>query len=186
MDHKPLIVAITGEKRHGKSTAAKAFHEDGFHNVNFADPIRIIAKIIFGLTDDELDRDDLKEVPLTRFPFISPREVMQKIGTDLFREWIPMTWVMAAERTIIEQRLPYVVIGDLRFPDEAEWVRSNGGVVVKVYNPNKPSGTDQHISEAGQSRVIPDYTLRNDGAIDDLRLKVADLASELVNLHRGD
>lgn len=186
MDHNPLIVAITGEKRHGKSTAARAFHNDGFHIVNFADPIRVIAKIIFGLTDEEMDSDELKEVPLARFPYISPREVMQKIGTDLFRNWIPMTWVMAAERTITEKRLPFVVIGDLRFPDEAEWVRNHGGVVVRVHNPHKPSGTDQHISEAGQSRVIPDYTLTNDASIHDFRLKVAYLASELVDLHRCD
>jgi hypothetical protein len=35
----------------------------------------------------------LKEKVLERWPFKAPRELLQQIGTDLFRNYIPETWV---------------------------------------------------------------------------------------------
>jgi hypothetical protein len=166
------IIAITGEKRHGKSTIAQTLFDLGFETVNFADPVRAVAHLVFGITYEEMENDDLKEMPLDRFPFISPREIMQQIGTDLFRDWIDDTWIEAWKRAIPDKLA--VVTGDLRFPNEADSVRALGGYVVRVVNPNKPSGTDQHISESGQDRVTPDFTIINDGTIEELRAKALD------------
>lgn len=60
------------------------------------------------------------------------------------------------------------VVPDVRFDNEAAYVHSVGGIVVRVVRPGQLS-TDTHASEAGVSDALVDLLVRNDGNADDLR-----------------
>jgi hypothetical protein len=75
------------------------------------------------------------------------------------------------------------VVTDLRLPHEAEWVRSLGGVVIKVVRPGQAglAGAEgTHDTETLTDLAITDTTIRNDGTIAQLNEQV----DRLVLAHR--
>lgn len=67
--------------------------------------------------------------------------------------------------------LESVVISDVRFPNEAAFVRENGGVLVHVSR-DVESYCDDHVSERMTDEIECHHFIRNDGSLDDLRTKV--------------
>ena len=64
-----------------------------------------------------------------------------------------------------------VVIPDVRFQNEANWIYGNGGHVIHIVR----SGIDNveaHISEAGIGMAPHDVVIINDGTIEELYVKV--------------
>ncbi len=179
------IVAFTGKRGHGKTTAAQALElGQKYAHLNFADPLRQIAKIAYGLTDFELNDPVAKETCLTRWPSRTPREIMQQIGTDMFRAYIPDTWtsnwVMRAVRAQSKAGLGElevfsgVTCSDLRFLNEEEKIRSVGGIIIRVIDPRKETddSASQHASETEMDQIIADHVIINDGSIEELQAKV--------------
>lgn len=172
------LVAFMGPKGHGKTTAAGALEAYGYHHVNFATPLKASCKIIFGLTDDELENPVLKERVLDRWPFLTPRHIMQQVGSELYRAWLPETWTQAFFRVASEhlERDECVVLSDLRFVNEAEVIRNLGGIIIKVVDPRKEMPSESsHVSETEASRILADFVIRNSGTIDDLHAKVCQI-----------
>lgn len=191
-----MIFAFMGEKGHGKSTCAKSLVSLGYPLVNFADPLKEACKIVFDLTDEQLEDHVQKETPLPHWPFKTPRELMQLVGTDMFRAWDPQTWVQAYKRNV-ERKLGIarvwvaaegrydtprgITTSDIRRPNEALYVRGTDfagvpdGVVIRVFDPRKPIGVDTHIAERDHASITPDHELINDGTIADLQAKVRDI-----------
>lgn len=64
-----------------------------------------------------------------------------------------------------------LVVTDVRFPNEAERIKSLGGQVWEVQRPGLGSG-DAHASETPLPRELVDRVINNDGSLDDLRKKV--------------
>lgn len=62
-----------------------------------------------------------------------------------------------------------VIITDVRYPHEAEWIRSLGGVVVKIVtnNGNNASDLDKHASEQRISEVRADLEITSSDALTD-------------------
>uniref|UniRef100_A0AB74UND6 DNMP kinase n=1 Tax=Caulobacter phage BL57 TaxID=3348355 RepID=A0AB74UND6_9VIRU len=177
------IVAITGPRGHGKSTAAAALEARGYVHLNFADPLREIAKIAYGLTMKEMLDPVLKETKLDRWPFKSPREILQHIGTDMFRNYVDDTWVQAwanKAKAYLDGKVANgfggvrvvegVVCSDCRFLNEAAAVRAMGGAIIRVQDPRKHTAdaASQHASETEMAKIVPDWSITNDRAIADL------------------
>lgn len=69
-------------------------------------------------------------------PEFSPRLALQLVGTDLFRDLLHQDiWAISVERKIVNHRLKHddddsnIVISDIRFPNECEMIRRNGGQI---------------------------------------------------------
>lgn len=178
------LIGVAGKARSGKDTAARFLIEEfGLVKYSFADPIKEAVKAMFGLTDEHVN-GRLKETPL---PYIgeSPRRIMQTLGTEWGRDMIrPDLWVMLAQqqwRSVQEcaERTfnGGMIVPDVRFEDEAEFIRSNGGLLIHIVRPDAPQIAG-HVSEAGvnvdHSR---DVVIRNDGDLDDLKAGVIDLVN---------
>lgn len=165
-DNLPRVVALTGAAGSGKSTAAGyLIRRHGYERVKFAGPLKNMCRAI-GLSEDHIE-GDLKEVPSDMLCGKTPRHLMQALGTELGRNligedfWIRL-WlhrVAAAKR---------VVVDDCRFPNEAEAVRSLGGVIIKLAGRGGIAGS--HASEAGCGTW--DSTVENDGCVTDLYASV--------------
>src|SRR6185369_15686402 len=89
----------------------------------------------FGFSHEQLHGSQKKEVdPFWRH---TPRELLQKIGTELFRVELPKLcpgitsmWIQSLERQMLS--LPAnakVVISDVRFIDEAQFIQKQGGQI---------------------------------------------------------
>lgn len=168
-----LVVAFTGRKHHGKDQAALALmklHEGEFKLINFADPVKAVSGMVFGLTHDEMTVPELKEKRLDRWPHESPRSIMQKVGTDAFRTVWPDVWVKHWEMKANKEER--VVVSDLRFLNEFYMIKHYWGTVVRIVRSGMDD-SDHHRSETELSSFSEDILIENDGSLEDLYEKVA-------------
>lgn len=114
-------VAIIGKAGAGKDTVAQLLDElaPGFIRLAFADPVKAYYHSIF----------------MSEPPEPKPRAGYQWFGQKM-REHDPDVWIKHLAETynsITEWTSNPVIITDLRQPNEYEWCRKNGFVIVKVW-----------------------------------------------------
>lgn len=167
---KPLLIGLTGRARSGKTTAAEYLAGTFMlEHYAFADPLRDGLMAIFNLDPSDFE-GDRKEQPLAWLPH-SPRQLMQSMGTEWARNTVhPDVWVKLAEQNLdyIATALGTVigfVISDIRFENEADFVRRRGGTVIHISRHNAEP-VNAHVSEAGVKASDNDIYLRNDGSVE--------------------
>lgn len=170
------LIGLAGYKGSGKSTAAKYLREEkGFRVVPMASVLKDMLAT-FGLSERQI-HGDLKEEP---DPGIlcgkSPRWAMQTLGTEWGREligddvWIRAWWAkVEREAAYCDSVSPRpgmlkACCDDVRFANEAEFIRSKGGIIAMIERPGHEGG--EHASE--QLPFQPDHLIRNDGPVRDL------------------
>ena len=168
------LIGLTGKARSGKDTIASyLWHSAGFTRIAFADPLKLAAQNIFGLTDGQTFDDELKEVVIERLG-MSPRQIFQKLGTEAVRNVFGEdTWL---KRWLVGYDLfkdsDDIVVPDFRFENEADLVRSLGGIIVEVRRgPGLLGSTGTHPSELGLL-ALPDVIIENHGTLDELYAQV--------------
>ncbi len=175
-----LLIGLHGLARTGKDTVARylAAHY-ALLSYAFADPLKQALALMFNLTEAQLE-GAAKEQGI-EWLGKSPRQLMQLLGTEWGRQLVhPELWLLLAEQNIgnhlsIDQaRYSGVVVRDVRFDNEANWLRKRGGSVVHILRHNAPS-VASHSSESGLMIDDNDFVLRNEGSLDDLYAQVAQL-----------
>lgn len=176
------IIGIAGEKRHGKDSVAD-FIPHPKRIVKLAEPVKEIARLVYGLTEAQVDGNEQDKETVIPEWGVSPRQIMQKIGTEMGRGIHPDTWIRLLRKRI-DDFLSWIkinpgdppiifVVSDVRFPNEAEAIRSWGGSIWRVLRPGLPSsGVDPHPSETSIKTIRPDLTIINDGTLAQLKEKV--------------
>jgi len=69
-----------------------------------------------------------------------------------------------------------MVVSDVRFDNEADWVRSIGGLVIHIIRGSAPD-VAAHSSEQGVTMRPGDGTIVNDGTLQDLYTQIDFLAN---------
>lgn len=183
---QPLtLIGLTGRKGAGKDTAAAHLvRAHGFRQIALADPIRDGIKAMLGLDDDTLNARALKEIAIDWLG-ASPRHLMQTLGTEWGRHHVADDlWLRIASRRLDQIRkesagMPQrVVVSDIRFENEAEWIREQGGIVVHIRRQEAETMADGHASEAGVTLCMDDDVITNDGIPADLFAQLDYLFSE--------
>jgi hypothetical protein len=64
--------------------------------------------------------------------FMTARQVMQFVGTEIFRKMKKDVWCQATINKIKKDDPDIAVIADCRFPNEVESIKSAGGYVIKL------------------------------------------------------
>lgn len=154
--HKQII-AFAGRKQSGKTSSCEyvqqIFAKQTRQNsaiYNFADPLKQMCIDILGLTKDQCYGSDDNKNELVNCVWpdtdkkMTAREVMQYVGTDIFRKMQHNVWADATIRRIQNEDLPLALIADCRFPNEVAAIKNAGGIVIKL-NRNKYHST--HASE---------------------------------------
>ena len=117
---------------------------------------------------------------------VTPRLILQKMGTEACRHGIADNiWIAALEKRI--QGYDDVVISDCRFPNEIDFIRSAGGVIIRVKRGEDPSHEEiskMHISETAWNAFPPDYTIHNDKDIEGLKGCVGTLLTSLEKQYK--
>ena len=172
-----MIIGLAGGKGCGKSTVAKIINKlHGYEVISFATPIKEMLRVL-GLGDAELHDPTIKEIPLDEYGK-SPREMMQLLGTEFGRNMIDgRIWITALRKQLNPQT--NYVIDDVRFDNEARFIRERGAVI-HVERERDIDG-DTHISEAGISDDLIDGKIRNISCYEtDLELEVARQMEEII------
>lgn len=159
-----MIIGLTGRKRSGKSTIAQALVHKGFAEFSFAEPIRTFTKILLGL--DHAGLEEAKENGIDWLDGVSPRHIMQTLGTEWGRKTIhPDIWIRYLTRRITAPANlnADIVISDIRFDNEAIALRELGAKIVRVERPG--GGEDSHSSELGVSLRYVHFGVMNNGEL---------------------
>ena len=178
-----FVIGIAGPARVGKNTVADAIGdwlwEDTTHSYlmsPMAGPIKEALRELFGWTDEHLE-GSLKEVVDERWGF-SPRRAMQWMGTEWGREFLgPDTWIKRQARNI--GTVDVIIIPDIRFDNEAEFVRKNGVVIHVKPGDRQLKSIETKIGESGIAIQEDDYILMNGGTLQDLESKLDELTDSL-------
>lgn len=85
---------------------------------------------------------------------MSGREVMQYMGTEVFRKIMPRVWCDATIRRIYKDAPEIALITDVRFPDEAMCIVENDGSIVRLM---RSTYNDNHYSECALDRHCFNY-----------------------------
>lgn len=99
--------------------------QKGFEKVSFASPLKAHVRHFFEMTTDHTD-GALKEIVDPRWNK-SPRQIMIDIG-QYYRAYDPLFWVKRAFASLPK----LAVISDVRFVNEADHIRNNGGIIVRL------------------------------------------------------
>ena len=146
------IIAFAGRKQSGKTTSAEfvsnLFYQFGDSKIyNFADPLKNLCIDILGLEYNQCYGSDEDKNQLVNCYWdnkqLTAREVLQIVGTDMFRKMQNHVWSNATIRQILREQPNVAIIADCRFPNEVDAIKNVGGIVIKLtrnpYNSNHAS-----------------------------------------------
>jgi hypothetical protein len=180
-----MLIGIKSRKGGGKDTAANFLCEKhNFVRYGFADPLKKGIREMFGFNDDQL-WGETKEV-IDEFWNVSPREVLQYAGTELFQFELPRLmpalkdkigrgfWVKRFEKWYQENSDLNIVISDLRFLHEAAKIKELGGVVLELKRNTNLNEFSNHASEVELEQIIPDWVIDNNDTLENLYIHLDD------------
>jgi dephospho-CoA kinase len=161
----PVHIALIGKLRSGKSEIATyLFMQHGINDIAFADSLKRVIIDLYGHSDHK------------------PRERLQAIGEALC-EYDPEVFVNAALRTAMHY--DRVCVSDCRKQVEYSALKDDGYMFIRVTASDelrlqraREAGDEftvadlQHTTETQLDDAPVDYTIENDGSIEDLYAKV--------------
>jgi hypothetical protein len=106
---------------------------------------------------------------------MSARDVMQYVGTDVFRKMKSSVWVDATMNRIKKDNPKIALITDCRFPNEVQAIKDYGGRVVRL---TKDPYQSDHISETILDANVYDWS-NFDFIIDNKDMTILDQCMEL-------
>lgn len=199
------IIAFAGRKQSGKTSCCQFVqeqfdianqsatvlvsdhaihnHNRASHIYNFADPLKKMCMEILGLSYQQCYGSDEEKNELVNCIWsesgerMSAREVMQYLGTDIFRKMQHNVWADATIRKIQNDNIPLSLIADCRFPNEVEAVKSAGGLVIKL---NRNLYNSQHDSETALDEDRYDNS-KFDLIIDNRSLQISETHQLVLN-----
>lgn len=187
-----MIIGITGKKRSGKDSFSEAlFKESGKATVlHFATPVKTIAAILLGKYSFYFMEDKRKDEPFifSDGKMYTGREILQRVGTEAIRDNISKSvWIDNMRERI--KNVPHgniVIIPDVRFENEAKFVKDFGGIIVRVERENHVS-EDDHSSEMDMDKISPDFTYSfkdDDDYKKEMELSAQSLLNQIDSSHQ--
>jgi len=177
-------IVFLGAAGAGKDTAAWAVLREfrDARNLKFAAALKDICSLTFGWDRDALDYDLEYKESEAFYPDGSPcmvkggevqtrRQVLQSLGTDMFRQQInENVWLQAALAQVIEAEkedtadgIPLWVVTDARFKNEVEFLKQNFDRVrvIRLIREGATQGTaaSAHVSERQSAEIEVDATV---------------------------
>jgi len=203
------LVGIHGKAKSGKDSICWYLSQNykRIYKEAFATPLKEACAKAFGVPIDFFNDSDMKEMT-NDYWGVSPRKMAQYVGTELFRDHIEGLiadgrsdfWIRRLTGTLNgdltgadENQGDYVgyesgdtvIITDVRFSNESDWVLSNGGIMIHVIRDSATGnvGISNHPSEANID-TTDFYLIDNNFSLEDLHEAVDTFAqlNELESL----
>lgn len=193
----PKIIAVCGYKRSGKDTIAKYLNKKyNYKHLKITYKLKECLKLLFDLRDHELETD--KKEKINKKWNITPRKLMQFIGTEIFQYkiqeilpdidkkfWIKTFLTDSLVNNLRNKKDFHIVISDIRFIHEYEELKKlNIPIsVIKVTNDNImiDSNEELHISEREFIKIPYDKEILNNSTFDDMYKKIDEY---IININK--
>lgn len=185
------LIGIVGHAGVGKDTAARYLNSKyDFTQIAFADPLKRACAAAFNISYLNFHDPRLKE-EVDPYWGVSPRQVAQFVGTEMFRETVEKLipgigsdfWVRRAEQEIQLNDLDKVVISDVRFQNEVDWILKSGGSILEIkrFGHHGTVGIKNHASEnlSSLNLGVTSYVIYNDDTLSVLYRKLDEFVNTL-------
>jgi len=185
---KVKLIGLSGRKRVGKNLAAQyirdILHKKDPHlltgEAGFANGVKYVAAEALSINRVTFFEDESKEklFRIGKDTELTGREILQKVGTELFRVGMcDDFWVHRLMKVISDQPDFFMVVTDVRFPNEVDVIEAAGGIVIRL---NRDTGLkDNHISETALDNYSFKRSIYNNGTKEALRIALEDLIKTL-------
>lgn len=206
-----MIIGLVGFIESGKNTIAEYLTSTyGFKQESFARALKDILSCIFSwdrnklegvTTEDRIWRNQIDAWWSQRLniPNLTPRMMLQQIGTNLFRDHFDENiWIASLERKL-QGQTNNTVVTDCRFPNEITSIKQLGGVVIRVRRGPDPAwyydivnltsyqeieqystAHNIHVSETAWIGQNIDHVIHNDQDLESLYMQV----DQLIRLYQ--
>lgn len=177
---KGKLIGFCGYGGSGKDSCGAVFVEKlKFQRASFANALREVASILdtYLFSVDKTYNQVLLETGYEKAKSDIPgfREHLIRIGEGARTHFYPNIWIDCVKLDPPDQ--PFVVT-DVRYPNEAEKIQSLGGIIVYVDRPG--IGPASTVEAESIAQIEADYTLINDGTLDQLLEKVETLLFPVI------
>jgi hypothetical protein len=170
------LILISGKAGHGKDTLARYMKEilvSKNKNVlvtHYGDLLKYICKQLFGWDGNKDEKG---------------RTLLQYVGTDVIRKQKPDYWVqfVADMLAFFPNEWDYVIIPDVRFPNEIEGLAGFNPYHIRIVRPGFNMLTEEQQKHPSET-ALDDYKnvslyVNNQGTLVDLLRKAEVICSEL-------
>ena len=152
-----MIIGLVGNKRVGKDTCADYLcHTHNFKKYSFATYLKQSLKILFDWTDESFNDDNKEKVDeywSNNNSIISPRFMCQELGT--FLRNIDINFHIKRLDKDIQKHLlnntlyerKNIIFSDIRYQNELDYVKSIGGIIIKINRDTLLNEYSNHESE---------------------------------------
>ena len=148
-----------------------------YKEVAFADNLKYVVAMIFNVLPKNLYNEDFKNSE-NSLKLTAPdghiytyREILQRFGTEAGRAIHPDIWISSLFN-LMDKEGNYIIT-DVRFINEAEACLENGATLIRI---TRNTNQMDHASETELDNYESfDYTIENNGSIEDLINKVLQL-----------
>jgi hypothetical protein len=194
-------------------TFESSFFQRDWEIKKFAGKLKEVASILTGIPVEKFEDQEFKKSYLSdewsylpkdeiitdgiglMFKRMTVRELLQWLGTDALRNHLHKNvWVNALMCNYVGSTIdlstgqidhyPDWIITDLRFPNEFDAVVAKHGITLKVVRPGVTGST--HESDTALNSQRFDYTIVNDGTIEDLLEKVKEFYTSIFYVTLND
>jgi hypothetical protein len=197
-----MIIGLVGFIGSGKGTVGDIFEQKGFIKDSFAKPLKDACSVMFGWPRELLEGDTemsrkWREEPDAYWSEkfgrkFTPREALQLMGTEAGRDVFHKdVWVISL---LNRAKGKDVVVTDVRFKNEIQYIQDNGGIVIRVKRGIDPvwfphlekikfetertkfmQFENTHKSEWDWVGCEFNYTIDNNGSVQDLGKEVEEV-----------
>ena len=181
------LVGICGFARSGKDAAAQALTGLDWVRFAFADALKDdVSKALNGSLRAVTKIDPMKFSGAFDMTSTEVKKRFRKLLVDYgaaMRTIHPDYWILRLE-TSLRFTTPGLrrVVTDVRYRNEAEWVRMRGGVVIRIVRPTTaPANEEEAVSVP---EIEPDAVIRNVGSLADLCAEMLKTVSRLNEKRR--
>lgn len=174
-----FVIGIMGVIGSGKSELAVCLEK--ILDAQFKDEVSLIVPFSKALKDFafQLGWDGNKDE--------KGRRLLQLLGTEVARECISENyWVDLWNDRVQEEYLNWhgprliIIVDDVRFKNEYEFIKSNGGKIISVRGRSAPQGEYLKHSSERQEGLPVDFVIDNDGTLDKLESQARTILPELI------
>lgn len=168
---KPRIIGIAGKAGAGKDTIADYLVScRGYTKMSFAEPLKQMTTHLGAPLPKTREEKEGKHPILD----VTWRALWQHLGTEGLRHLDPDVWVKLLHHRIKDKPHWLIVIADVRFENEAKYIRENGGAMWHVIRPDVEA-VRTHSSENPVAAAPEDQQILNDKTGWDLLLKINEM-----------
>lgn len=173
------LIGVNGLIEGGKSTVADYLVENyGYTKLSFGRAVKESVIQLFGLNPEQVYTTEGKAT-IDKFWGITPRDILQRYATEGLRDNFGFDfWVRVLERQVKNMDKPElkIVIDDVRFSNEAQFVKNYGGTIWHVYRTiPDPENKEVHRSELPLPFELIDNRIDNTSSLSNLYIQVNNL-----------